>query len=163
MALKTKIIGREALSKRLNEIAPNVEKYAAAEKLKIAEEVAERISTRAPTGATLEYMHSFEGARLADHPDKKPVGTNPSKDPSAAGVFASFLWRWLEFGTAPHNTAAGGGTALGQATHTEGGGTQHPGTAAQPHIFPSWREMRAKAKKRIQAAVNKGVREAMLK
>lgn len=30
MALKTKIIGREALSKRLNEIAPNLEKYAAA-------------------------------------------------------------------------------------------------------------------------------------
>lgn len=161
MALKTKIIGREALSKRLNEIAPNVEKYAAAEKLKIAEEVAERISTRAPIGATIEYMHSFEGARLADNPDKRPVGTNPTKDPSAAGVFASFLWRWLEFGTAPHNTAPGGGSVLGQATHNEGGGTQHPGTAAQPHIFPSWREMRAKAKKRIQAAVNKGVREAM--
>ncbi len=163
MALKTKILGREALSRRLNELAPNIEKYAAAEKLAIAEEAADRMSSRAPTGATLDYMHSFEGARLADHPDKKPVGTTPTKDPSATGVFASFIWRFLEFGTAPHNTAPGGGTALGQATHAEGGGTQHPGTAAQPHIFPTWREMRAKAKRRIQAAVSKGVREAMRK
>ncbi len=29
MALKTKILGREALTKRLNEIAPSIEKYAA--------------------------------------------------------------------------------------------------------------------------------------
>ncbi|HEV7305212.1 HK97 gp10 family phage protein [Ensifer sp.] len=163
MALKTKILGREALTKKLNEIAPSVEKYAAPAKLEIAEEAADKIAGRAPTGATLEYMHNIEAGRLADHPDKKPVGINASKDPSAAGVFAPFIWRFLEFGTAPHNTAPGGGTVLGQVTHAEGGGTQHPGTAAQPHIFPTWREMRDRAKRKIQAAVNKGVKEAMSK
>lgn len=161
MALKTKILGREALSKRLNDVAPSIEKYAAPVKLELAEEAADKIAARAPTGATLDYMHSIEAGRLADHPDKKPVGINPSKDPTATGVFAPFIWRFLEFGTAPHNTAPGGGSALGQATHSEGGGTQHPGTAAQPHIFPTWREMKARAKRKIQAAVNKGVKEAM--
>ncbi len=161
MALKAKILGREALTKKLNALAPSIEKYAAEAKLKSAEELADNIRIRAPTGATLEYMESLEGARLSDHPDKQAVGISPTKDPSAAGIFAKFTWHWLEFGTAPHNTAPGGGTALGQATHSEGGGTQHPGTAAQPHIFPTYREAKPKIRKRLLAAVNKGVKEAM--
>jgi hypothetical protein len=37
----------------------------------------------------------------------------------------------------------------------------HPGTKAQPHIFPTYRAMKPKIKKMIVAAVNKAVREAM--
>jgi len=160
MAIKAKVLGREALTRRLNELAPAVEKYAAEAKMAIAEEAAVRISDRAPIGATGDYAASIQAARLADHPDKRPIGMAPTKDPSAAGIFAEYIWRWLEFGTAPHNVAAGGGTALGQANMAAGEGIIHPGTAAQPHIFPTWREMRDKARKRIRDAVNKGVREA---
>ncbi|MDI7923402.1 HK97 gp10 family phage protein [Ferirhizobium litorale] len=161
MALKAKVLGREALTRRLNELAPNVEKYAAEAKLKAAKEAAELIRQKAPVGATAEYRDSFVAGRIADNPDKKPVGINQSKDPSAAGIFAEYIWRFLEFGTAPHSTVTGGGTVLGKKKAATSGKKGHPGTAAQPHIFPTWRSFKPKAMKRVRAAVNKAVREAM--
>lgn len=163
MALKATITGKDALFRRLTQVAPNVEKYAAEAKRKGGDELAEAIRQRAPTGATLEYMESIEADELANRPHQERVSKAAAKDPTAVGLFAEFIWRFLEFGTAPHNTAKGGGTVLGQATHREGGGTQHPGTRAQPHIFPVYRAMKPKIMKRIRAAVNKGVREAMKK
>ncbi|WP_028753715.1 HK97 gp10 family phage protein [Rhizobium leucaenae] len=163
MALKAKILGREALTAKLDQLAPAATKYANAAKLAVAEEAAEKMRDAAPRGATLEYAESIAGDLLKNHPDAKQVGITPTKDPDAAGIFAEWIWNFLEFGTAPHNTAPGGGTALGQATHTAGGGTQHPGTQAQAHIFPTWRSYKKTAKQKIQAAIRKGVREAMNK
>lgn len=161
MALKATFIGRDKLQAKLDAIAPKAAIYAAAAKLQIAEEAAGKIAQGAPRGATLVYAESIVGDFLKNHPKQSQVGIRDTKDPDAAGIFAPFIWRFLEFGTAPHNTAKGGGSPLGKATHTGGGGTQHPGTARQPHIFNVWRTMRAGAKKKIQAAVNKAVREVM--
>ncbi|WP_065091502.1 HK97-gp10 family putative phage morphogenesis protein [Rhizobium leucaenae] len=161
MALKAKILGREALTAKLDQLAPAATKYAAEAKLKAAEELAEAIRDKAPVGASLEYRESIEGDLLNSRPHQEQVGIQKSKDPDATGIFAEFIWRFLEFGTAPHNTAKGGGTVLGKATHTAGGGTQHPGTSAQPHIFTTYRAMKPAIKKKIRAAINKGVREAM--
>ncbi|KEA07482.1 phage protein, HK97 gp10 family [Rhizobium rhizogenes] len=141
MALKARILGREALNKKLDAMAPNVEKYAAEAKYQAANEIAEAIRVRAPRGATLEYAESIDGDFLKNRPQQEQVGTIKTKDPSAAGVFAQFIWNWLEFGTAPHGA--------------------HPGTAAQPHVFPTYRAMKPAIKKKIRAAVNRGVREAM--
>ena len=163
MALKATITGKDALFRRLTEVAPNVAKYATEAKRKAGDELAEAIRRQAPTGATLEYMESIEADELANRPHQERVSKAAAKDPTAVGLFAEYIWRWLEWGTAPHNTAKGGGTVLGQATHREGGGTQHPGTRAQPHIFSTYRAMKPKIMKRIRAAVNKGVREAMKK
>ncbi|KAA0689853.1 HK97 gp10 family phage protein [Neorhizobium sp. P12A] len=163
MALKATVVGRAALMEKLNAVAPAATKYANEVKLQIAEEAAEKMRAAAPRGATLEYAESIEGDFLKAHAGAKQVGVSQTKDPDAAGIFASFIWRFLEFGTAPHNTAKGGGTALGKATHAGGEGFQHPGTKAQPHIFTTWRAMRKSAKQRIQAAVRKGAREAMKK
>ncbi|WP_421579500.1 HK97 gp10 family phage protein [Shinella sp. M31] len=163
MALKATITGKDELFRRLTQVAPNVAKYATEAKRKAGDELAEAIRQRAPTGATLEYMESIEADELANRPHQERVSKAAAKDPTAVGLFAEYIWRWLEWGTAPHNTAKGGGTVLGQATHREGGGTQHPGTRAQPHIFPTYRAMKPKIMKRIRAAVNKGVREAMNK
>jgi HK97 gp10 family phage protein len=163
MALKATITGKDALFRRLTEVAPNVAKYATEAKRKAGDELAEAIRQRAPTGATLEYMESIEADDLANRPHQERVSKAAAKDPTAVGLFAEYIWRWLEWGTAPHNTAKGGGAVLGQATHREGGGTQHPGTRAQPHIWPTYREMKPKILRRIRAAVNKGVREAMKK
>lgn len=156
MALKAKVLGREALTRRLAQLAPNVEKYTAVAKLDAAVDLADAIRPLAPTGATLDYMESIEGDVIARRPDQKQVGIAASKDPDATGLFAKFTWAWLEFGTAPHSTAKGGGTVAGKAAAT----SMHPGTPAQPHIFPTYRAMRKKIKKRITAAVNKAVREA---
>jgi len=161
MAIMAELKGRDALMRRLNQLAPNVEKYAAEAKLQAAEEAAELMRERAPAGATLEYRESFSGERLANNPNKQPVGIAQTKDPSAAGVFAEYIWRFLEFGTAPHSTVKGGGTVLGKKNAAANGKGMHPGTAAQPHIFPTWRAYKKKASAKIRAAVNKAVREAM--
>ena len=161
MALKATVLGRERLMAKLDQVAPNATKYVNEVKLQIAEEAAEKIRARAPRGASLEYAESIEGDFVKNHPQQKQVGIQATKDPDAAGIFALFIWRFLEFGTAPHNTAKGGGTVAGRKAARAGQGHLHPGTKAQPHIFPVWRAMRAKAKQRIQTALRKGIREAM--
>lgn len=163
MALKAKIIGREKLMARLNKLAPNVETEVAVVKLQVMKDVASAISANAPTGATLEYMESIEADYIRNRAHQELTGIQETKDPSAAAIFAPFYWRFLEFGTAPHSTAKGGGTVAGRklaATRTTG---MHPGTTAQPHIFHVWRAMKKKAKQRINRAVNKAVKLAMEK
>lgn len=56
---------------------------------------------------------------------------------------------WVEFGTAPH---------------PQGGqfpGTQHPGSAAQPFFFTSYRALRKEAKKMIRKAISAAVKKAI--
>lgn len=46
--------------------------------------------------------------------------------------------------------------------HINGGqfpGTQHPGTAAQPFFFVSWRALRKRTKSRIKSAINKAAKD----
>ena len=147
MALSAKIQGRAALMRRLNELAPNAEKYAAEAKLEIVKEAADKISADAPHD-TGDYMSNIKGERQADNPHLAPVTGRTSKDPDACAVYAPFIWRFLEFGTQPHENKG------------RFAGTQHPGTAAQPHIFDNWREFKPTAKKRINAAINRAVKEA---
>jgi hypothetical protein len=161
MALKAQMLGRDKLEAKLNAIAPKAAVYAAAAKLQIAEDAASKIAQGAPRGATLEYAESIEGDFLKNRPKQSQVGIRDTKDLDAAGIFAPFIWRFLEWGTAPHNTVKGGGTKVGQRQTRAQGAQMHPGTRAQPHIFNVWRSMRAGAKKKIQAAVNKAVREVM--
>ncbi|RYH00307.1 MAG: HK97 gp10 family phage protein [Alphaproteobacteria bacterium] len=160
MAITAKLSGRDALMRRLEQLAPNIEKHTAPVKLQVAKDLAEEIRARAPTGATLEYMESIEGDTLSSRPAQERVGTSSTKDPTAAGIYASYIWRWLEYGTAPHSTTKGGGTVLGKKKAASDSSGMHPGTAAQAHIFPTYRAAKPNIRKRILAAVNKAVREA---
>ncbi len=160
MAFKVRVQGRAKLTRDLQAIVPNALKYAAEANLQIVEQAAEKISAVAPRGATLEYAESIEGNFLRNKPDAKSFNDNPTKDPDAAGVFAPFIWRWLEFGTAPHNTAPGGGTLKGRTDSLLGRGHMHPGTTAQPHIWPTWRAFQATANRMKRNAINKAFREA---
>jgi HK97 gp10 family phage protein len=155
MAVTAELKGREALMRRLNQLAPNVEKYSAEAKLDIAKDAANQIANAAPR-STGEYAASIEADLIANRPDQKQVGINNTKDPSAAGVYADYIWRFLEFGTAPHNTAPGGSNKS-----YSGPVNLHPGTPARPHVFTAWRAMKKKARRKLLAAVNKAVREAM--
>lgn len=163
--IKAKVLGREALTKKLNQVAPLANKYAAEAKLQIATEAADKISDRAPisNSATAgDYAASIQGGKISDRPAAKAlVGASASKDPDATGVFAAWIWHFLEFGTRPHNVAKGARLARGRKKNEAV--IMHPGTRAQPHVFPTWRSMKAKAKKKISDAVSRGVREAMKK
>jgi HK97 gp10 family phage protein len=66
-----------------------------------------------------------------------------------AGNEKAYYARFVEFGTAPH-------TQAGQFA-----GTQHPGTAAQPFFFPSFRAMRKEVRRMLAKAVREAVRKAV--
>ncbi|MBO9124853.1 MULTISPECIES: HK97 gp10 family phage protein [unclassified Rhizobium] len=159
MALKAKISGRAELTRNLRAFVPNALVYAADANYRIAEEVADKIREVAPRGATLEYAEAIHGDFVKHHPGALDFSDNPTKDKDAAGLFAPYIWRFLEWGTAPHNTAAGGGTVKGRSAFSEGKGNLHPGTAAQPHIYPTWRSFKATAVKIKRAAIAKAIRE----
>lgn len=63
-----------------------------------------------------------------------------------AGGGDAFYARMIEFGTAPH---LNGGLFAG---------SEHPGTAAQPFFYPSWRAGRKRARSRVTRAITKSAK-----
>jgi hypothetical protein len=39
-------------------------------------------------------------------------------------------------------------------------GSQHPGSAARPHVFPTWRANRNAVKKAVRQGLNKAVKKS---
>lgn len=72
-----------------------------------------------------------------------------------AGDDKAFYARWVEFGTAPHNVAKGGGN-----TSFKGEGVKHPGAAARPFFFPAYRASRKGAKSKIRKAFRSAAKTA---
>lgn len=58
---------------------------------------------------------------------------------AGAGLDIPAVARWVEFGTAPHNVAKGGGTKAGQSDLAKGKGKPHPGAPAKPYFYPAYR------------------------
>jgi HK97 gp10 family phage protein len=161
VAIKTTIIGREALQRRLDELVPEASAAAAQAKLEVAQEAASRIASRAPTH-TGDYKASIRGGRQADNPGILPVGGKKSTDPDATAVYADFIWRFLEFGTAPHVIKGKNG---GNVVFTAADGNvvsarsvAHPGGMARPHVFYTWKAMKKAAKAKISRAISKAVK-----
>ncbi|NTG48972.1 HK97 gp10 family phage protein [Agrobacterium rhizogenes] len=163
---KAKVLGRAELTARLAALVPEAEKQAEKAKLEVAQEAAMLISARAPAD-TGEYRNEIVGGYQRDHHAKSTLSMQKSKDPDATGVFGPFIWRFLEFGSRAHMIKAKPGeklafkTAEGESVFTRG--VRHPGTPAQPHIFPTWRAYKPKAKRKIANAINKAVRAARKK
>lgn len=63
-----------------------------------------------------------------------------------AGGGDAFYARWIEFGTAPH------------INEGRFAGSEHPGTAAQPFFYPSWRANRRKGRGRVTRAITKAAK-----
>lgn len=154
MAFKAKMLGRDAVMRKLRELVPEAEKDLAVAQLEAAEDLAGAIADRAPKDSG-DYASSIEGARLADKPAGRRVGgkvretqtgraLGATKDPNATGVFASFKWRWLEFGTA-ERIQKKTGRKVGRMP-------------AQPHVFPTYRGKLKAIRRRMAGAVNKAVR-----
>lgn len=141
MAIKAKMLGREKVTRLLNQIVPEAEKELAKAQLEGAQSVANKIKPRAPGPRTGDYQASIQAARLADRPKERALGGGASnsntKDPNATGVFADFIWRFLEFGTVK--------------------------MAKRPHIFPTWRQERKRVRRNMAAAVRKAIKKAKSK
>ncbi|EXL08613.1 HK97-gp10 family putative phage morphogenesis protein [Aquamicrobium defluvii] len=147
MAIQGKFVGREKLAKRLRELVPDLEEETAKAQLEAAEELAEAIEQRAPLGhgdSPGDYRASIRGGKLNDNPRAAVFGLRQTKDKSATGVFASFLWRWLEFGTGPR-VVKKTGKSSGQME-------------AQPHIFPTYRQHQKRIRRKVANAINRAVR-----
>lgn len=147
MAIKAKFMGREALTKRLRQLVPEIDLVTAAAQLEAAEDLAAAIEARAPLGEgddAGDYRASIKGGRIADNPGKAVIGVSSTKDPNATGVFADFKWRWLEFGTA-ERTVKKTGKSSGRMP-------------AQPHIFPTYRAKKKAIRRKVASAINRAVR-----
>lgn len=160
MVIKAKMLGREALMRKLNQLVPEAEKQLAEAQIDIAKEAASRIAARAPVDSG-EYKSSIEGARLADRPQKASLFGTTTKDKNATGVFAAWYWRFIEFGTSAHTIMAKNAPALHLRGDVFVDEVNHPGAKAQPHIFPAWRSYQKTARRKMANAVNKAVRKAM--
>ncbi|TJV20610.1 MAG: HK97 gp10 family phage protein [Mesorhizobium sp.] len=134
MNIKAKFEGRDAVLGRLRKLLPDTEQEVAAQQMASAQELAGAISVRAPHGATGEYARSIEADRIAGRPGKQLLGLRQTKDPNATGVFADFMWRFLEFGTVK--------------------------MPALPHIFPTYRAYKKRIRRKVAGALNKAVRKA---
>ncbi|TPK18062.1 HK97 gp10 family phage protein [Mesorhizobium sp. B2-5-7] len=164
MAMKATVLGREALQRKLDALVPEASAAAAKAKLEVAREAASRIASRAPVGETGSYKDSIIGARQADMPGIKPASGQPSKDPDATGVYAEFVWRWLEWGTAPHKITGKDGSLVfpgADGTLVSVPSVVHPGARAHPHIFYTWRAYRKAAKAKISRAISAAVKASM--
>lgn len=82
-----------------------------------------------------------------------------------AGNDKVYWARFVEFGTRPHNSAKGGGTKAGKESYRTGRRTKlgiaprmHPGAAAKPFFYPSWRAMRKRVKSRITREMRKAIK-----
>ncbi len=70
-----------------------------------------------------------------------------------AGNEKAYYAAWLEFGTAPHNVAKGGGNK-----GFKGDAHGHPGSRAQPFFFPSYRALRKRVQSRIKRETRKAIK-----
>lgn len=161
MAIRAKMLGRDAVMRKLMNMVPNINEELAQAQMEAAKELAEAIRVRAPRD-TGHYADSIKAGPLQGRNDReKPIGLQLTKDKNAWGIFAWFTWRFLEFGTRAHAARAPRRNRnyrnvfiLTRAYRA------HAATKAQPHIFPTYRAMRKKIRRKMANAVNKSIRKA---
>lgn len=134
MKTKATFLGREKTMRLLNGIVPEAEKELAKAQLEGAKTLANKIKPRAPGPRSGKYQASIQADRLANRPKERAVGkgiNNETTDANATGVFADYIWRFLEFGTVKMRK--------------------------RPHIFPTYRQERPKIRRKMAAAVRKAI------
>ena len=136
--ITAKFENREKVMARLNAVLPEVEKELAAVQLEVGNDLADRIAARAPV-RTGRYRDSIKAARLQDMPKqgRNAAVAASTKDKNAVGIYAEFIWKFLEFGTIK--------------------------APAQPHILPTYRGQKRTIRRKMAAVVNKAVRKARAK
>ncbi|WP_319568965.1 HK97 gp10 family phage protein [Cohaesibacter marisflavi] len=139
---KTRWIGKEKAFGKLKSLAPAIEKDLSPSLEKSADELAGLARRYAPKKSG-DYARSIEADQIKE-----------DKQTPAWGLFADFIWRFIEFGTKPGRYGA----------RTSSGGRDrkvyrtHPGTAARPHIWPAYRIVQRRIKSRTSRTINKAIK-----
>jgi HK97 gp10 family phage protein len=162
MAMRARITpqSRDAVMKRLRALVPEAEAASADAIQKGAQELADAIRSRAPRESG-EFEGSVQADKLSNRPGKQAVGITGTKDPNAWGVFANYIWRFLEFGTRPHTIKAKNAPALvfnvgGKKITTQQ--VAHPGIKAKNFIFPTYRQYKKRIRRRVATSINKAIK-----
>lgn len=159
--MRAKFVGREVLTEKLRKLVPNAEKEYAQAIETSAKELANSIRSRAPRDSG-EYVASINADKLSNRTGKSQVGIQQTKDQNAWGIYANYIWRFIEYGTKSHIIKAKNAKRLFWRTDAGNSATaaqvSHPGQAAQPHIFPTYRAMRKRIRSRVARSINKAVR-----
>lgn len=140
MKTKAKFLSRAKTMALLNGIVPEAQEELAKEQINSANSLAGKIKPRAPGPRTGKYQASIQADLLSNRPNERAVGRgidNETTDPNATGVFADYIWRFLEFSTVK--------------------------MAKRPHIFPTYRQERPRIRRRMAAAVRKAVKKVKTK
>ncbi len=150
---------RAAVTKRLRELVPNAEAQIAKAQEESAKELAEAMRARAPRKSG-RYAESIRADRVANNPGKKPVGIEQTKDPNAWAVYASYLWKFIEYGTKGHIIKAKNTSDLvffskGKKIVTPQ--VNHKGAKARPHLFPTYRQYRKRIRRRVLRAIRNAI------
>lgn len=134
--IKFVLRNREKVLAEINRLAPSITTALADAQMKVAQDLAKKIRGYAPVHTGI-YRSSIIGDRLSNHPQQKLVGGGIGipKDPNATGIFASYLWRWLEFGTQK--------------------------MPARPHIFPVYRARKPYILRKLRLTVNNALKARM--
>lgn len=146
--------GVSDLNKKVAAIPKRVEARARAAMEKGADELVEMMKRLVPVddgdlrdsiGWTWGAAPAGAKVIMASEPDDRGL-----KVTVYAGSEKAYYAAWVEFGTAPHNVALGGGTVAGVKQLASGEGNGHPGGKAQPFFFPSYRTLRKRIRARIR-------------
>ena len=124
---------KDRVFRRLREVVPAIAREVEPAAAKGAEEVADQARTWAPRRDG-DYAESIVAKPLTE----MAARAGSARPIAAWGVFAKWIWRFVEFGTAPRGA--------------------HPGTSAQPHLFPAYRVLRKRVVSRISRAIGKAVK-----
>jgi HK97 gp10 family phage protein len=145
--------GLADLNKKVAEIPKRIEKAARVAMEKGAQELVDMMKRLVPVDTG--QLRDSIGWTWGDAPAGAALIAQSSPDPRGLKITVyakDYAAAWVEFGTAPHNVALGGGNKS-----FKGSANMHPGSRAQPFFFPSYRALR----KRIQSRIKRDTRKAM--
>jgi len=140
----------EGVISALEKIVPGVTQQLDEIKLQQMMRLASKVKAVAPHKSG-KYSGSIRGAYLSAYPAavaraqaakatpttgaRLPTSGSNSVDPTAVGLFAPYIWAWLEFGTVK--------------------------MTRRPHIYPTYRAWRPLMRRSMTAVVNKAVKKAV--
>lgn len=144
MAVSARFVSRDKVMEHLRLIAPNAETEIAKMQVKVGKDMAGAMKQKAPIGDPKyrrrgrkpgTYRDSINAAKLSEKSGKLVGSIQQTKDPNAVGIFAEWIWHFIEFGTVR--------------------------SRRQPHIFPTYRAERKNMKRRLARAMRNAIKKAV--
>ena len=145
--------GKEKAFRQLKRVTPAVEHELQDSLQTGASEVADLAKRYAPK-KTGDYAESITAKQVEDE-SGLPVW----------GVFASWIWRFIEFGTSAGRYRSRVGSRRSDVQQHKTAGRYsyrtHPGNPASPHLWPAYRVVKRRIKSRITRKLNKSIKQAV--